>query len=228
MLLACLYQHAFNIFSIAWVADIPNLQLRYHGSLKIVWMSTPVVLWYAGGNTCASYTVVWLGCIPILVCFACLTGVQLRLMQPRIPLDGPPEPHTVLQQFAWTAAGLTRARVRRSVALTQDSVTVAPSALNAPMFCFETAIKTFYWSAALYELEAEAADGHCFSAPALRHVRGVAEALALFGLTEWRVFHDAAKEVKVVVAWGAQWVLVCARGSIKKANFIADLQVHHP
>jgi hypothetical protein len=199
------------------------VQVRYHGSVKLVWMVTPFVLWFAGGDACASYTLVWLGCLPILLCFTALTMVQLRLFQPRVPSDGAPEPHAVLQQFAWTARGGASARARRVAAIRGP---VAPAALDAPTFCFETAIKAFFWSAALYDYDA--AEGHTFSASVLQLVGGVAEAMALFYLTEQRVFHDKAREVKVVVAWGANRLVVCARGSSTATNFVADAQVCIP
>jgi hypothetical protein len=200
-----------------------SLQRRFNGSITIVWMITPPILWSVGENACASYTLVWLGCLPILLCFTCLTIVQLRLFQPCIPTDGPPAPHAVLQQFAWTARGVPRTRARRATAVRGA---VSQAALDAPVFCFETAIKAFFWSAVLYDYTE--VEGHALSllpAEMSQLMGGVAEAMALFDLREQRLFHDKELEIKVVVAWGDNKVLLCARGSKERANFVADAKV---
>jgi hypothetical protein len=201
-----------------------HVQERFSSSIILVWVVAPLALWAVGGNACTSYTLVWLGCLPILLCFTCLTMVQLRLFQPCIPSDGASEPHAVLQQFAWTARCVPSTRARRAAVA---HCPVAPAALDAPTFCFETAIKAFFWSAALYDYDA--VDGHTFSArvPAgvSQLVAGTAQAMALFDLTEQQVFHDRDREIKVAVAWGGDRLVVCARGSSNAVNFLADAQV---
>ena len=53
-------------------------------------------------------------------------------------------------------------------------------------------------------------------------VGSIDAALQLCGLTEWRMFYNAGAEARVIVAWGDTAVLLCARGSIKRANFVHD------
>ena len=43
------------------------------------------------------------------------------------------------------------------------------------------------------------------------HIGSIDAALQLCGLTEWRMFYNAAAEARVIVAWGDSAVLLCTR-----------------
>ena len=94
-----------------------------------MWVFGPPALWFVGSDACANWEVFWVSCLPVLLCFTCLTAIQLRLFQPRVPSDGPAQPHEVLQQFAWTAGSVRRKRASRRAALSGTVAEVLPHAM---------------------------------------------------------------------------------------------------
>lgn len=80
--------------------------------------------------------------LQIMWCFISIIGAAMA--QPHNPHQANPKLVVALQQFSWTEAALGDTISRRNAA--------ARGRLDKePMFCFETAIKLFFWSCLMYE-----------------------------------------------------------------------------
>ena len=58
-------------------------------------------------------------------------------------------PANLLQQFAWTEADVPRRLAARARAV-DTTCSIRSDIVSKPMFCFETAIKLFFWSVLIY------------------------------------------------------------------------------
>eukprot|EP00892_Ulva_mutabilis_P004925 jgi/Ulvmu1/2804/UM142_0002.1 len=161
-------------------------------------------------------------------------------------------PSVLLQQFAWTEDDVPRRRAAWKAALapppsaaqSSDSSDCDPKAGSAehssaaaehstgsvaPLFCFETAIKLFFWSVLVYAYEEEegAADASLAAMPApIREILGEMDAaMRLFGLRKRRLFYDRACGTKALLAWSDSAILLSFRGSTEMANFVQDAKV---
>lgn len=98
--------------------------------------------------------------------------------------------------------------------------------LQEPIFCIETMIKMFYMSALIYDYTE--AQGHQFSTlpSEVREVLGDMEhAMQFYGLSKRRMFYDRSIETKILIAWSASTIVLSFRGSITRANYVADVKV---
>lgn len=190
----------------------------------LVWVLVVVTFWLAGRHRCTNWAVVFLGIIPLLVTGAPVVAIGLFGTQPLLPaLDAPAPPRALLQEFAWTQRGKAVKLAARNAHL---HALAMPAFVSEPLFCVETAIKTFFWATVMYDY-AEA-DGHTFqklpeAVAAL--VAQIDDAMALFDLQERQLFHDAGSETLAVVASRPGLILVCVRGTAAAANFLSDVKV---
>ena len=163
-------------------------------------------------------------------------------------------PAMLLQQFAWTEANAPRRRAARLAALNppacsippprQPSAAAAPAPVcltlaasrrmhvtaTSPLFCFETAIKLFFWSVVVYAYQEEAPGSEGASldtmpAPIHELLGEMDAAMRLYGLRKRRLFYDHACGTKALVAWSDSVVLLSFRGSAEVANFVQDVNV---
>ena len=134
-------------------------------------------------------------------------------------------PTYLLQQFAWTEPEVPGKRAARAAA-TSGSATVHAMVASAPLFCFETAIKLFFWAVLSYSYtEADPSDIHRMP-DAIRSLVGDMEsAMRLFDLSKRRMFYDQGRGTKVVVTWNASTILVAVRGTAEIANVMQDAKV---
>ena len=56
-------------------------------------------------------------------------------------------------------------------------------------------------------------------------MQSVNDAMSLFGLEHRRCFHNVNAQVKVLVAWSGELVVLAARGTAEAANFLHDVKV---
>ena len=193
------------------------VQLRFSVVFFAFWIASVTALWFFGG-ACNNWTVASTGVLPCLFVLAGTTAVQLYMVQPILPSDGPLRPLAELQRFTWTE------RQQRK----RQNAREAASEPTVPSFCVETAIKLFFWSTVLYDFSDEA--GHKFGGGWVPEdvrslVPEVQGAMQLYGLQARRVFYERAYGTKVVVAWGGDTILVAARGSREPINFLHDCDV---
>ena len=56
---------------------------------------------------------------------------------------------------------------------------------------------------------------------------GLGGALELFGLEAVEVFREPGQDMKVLVGWGGDAIVVAFRGTASFSNVLNDIQVHH-
>ncbi|KAF6262015.1 hypothetical protein COO60DRAFT_1699568 [Scenedesmus sp. NREL 46B-D3] len=151
----------------------------------------------------------------IMWCFISIIGAAMA--QPHNPHQANPQLVVARQLFSWTEAGL------------DDTIKARNSTAHGrlerePMFCFESAIKLFFWSCLLYE-DYEGARGAAPGTAAAvpeGELEQLMKGLSLYNLQVHKVLYDNDGELKVLLAWSANTVLVCFRGSTTAANWVAD------
>lgn len=176
--------------------------------------------------------------------------MSFYLAFPRPPdfLESRRLPTLLLQQFAWTEADLPRRRAARAAAFSttpaaplrpdaNGSCAPAPPPSALPLFCFETAIKLFFWSVLVYaytEEEVEVGGGGeegaavslaAMPAPIREMLGEMDAAMRLLGLRKRQLFYDREHGTKVLLAWSDSVILLSFRGSAERANFVQDAKV---
>eukprot|EP00892_Ulva_mutabilis_P004928 jgi/Ulvmu1/2807/UM142_0005.1 len=216
---------------------VVRLQFRYNGGIVLMLLVGVTLSWFVGTNTCVNYALTWFGAPPVTFTIVCLQMVSFNLSFPRSH-DFLAMQHTLpaalLQQFAWTEADMPRRRAKRREAVAPGTA-ISADLSRAPMFCFETAIKLFFWSVIIYSYaEVAGAEGVSLAAmPApIREILGEMDAaMRLFGLRKRRLFYDRACGTKALLAWSDSIILLTFRGTKEMVNFVQDanfLQIPHP
>lgn len=120
-----------------------NIAVRSLGhrvvDIAIIFVACMVCFWYVGINSCASYVATVYGMAPFVII---LSEHVLGLAVTYAPM--PPKArevalHIWLQSLAWTEADKPRLLAERPALYAKE-----------PMFCFETALKAFYFSELVY------------------------------------------------------------------------------
>lgn len=134
-------------------------------------------------------------------------------------------PAYLLQQFAWTEADVPRKHAARATA-TAGNAALHTRVASAPLFCFETAIKLFFWAVMSYSYkEADPADIRAMPDAIRSLVVDMESAMRLYRLAKRCMFYDRELGTKVLVTWNAELILVAVRGSAEAANFLEDAKV---
>eukprot|EP00892_Ulva_mutabilis_P005825 jgi/Ulvmu1/3614/UM017_0026.1 len=213
---------------------IMRLQFRFNGSMVLALIIGMTLTWYVGSDACVNYTVTWYGNPPVTFIIVCLQLVSFNLTFPRRHNTLAAQhvmPASLLQQFAWTEADVPRKLAARLQAV-DSSCSICPNFLAKPLFCFETAIKLFFWSALIYSYtETSEVPFETMPAPIKALIGEMRAAMRLFRLCKRHLFYDRAHGTKVLVAWNSSTILVTVRGSAEVANYLQDarfLQTAHP
>ena len=139
-------------------------------------------------------------------------------------------PAGLLQRFAWSEADVPRKIASRSNAI-DSACSNCPNFAAKPMFCFETAIKLFFWSVLAYSYtETTGVSFENMPAPIKALIGEMDAAMRLFNLSKRHLFYDRSLGTKVLVAWNSSTIVVTVRGSAEMANFLQDAKVlllHH-
>ncbi|CAL8470482.1 g10024 [Coccomyxa elongata] len=108
-----------------------------------------VIYYYVHLGSCLSYVAAALGLLPMHFVMTALIIVMLYLFMPKDPDAQDQVLQVWLQEFAWTEAEKLRRLKERSSNLRLTSI-VREEVDREPMFCFETAIKLYYFSHIIY------------------------------------------------------------------------------
>ena len=134
-------------------------------------------------------------------------------------------PVGLLQQFAWTEADVPRKLAARMNAVDSECA-ICPGFLAKPLFCFETAIKLFFWSTLVYSYtETSGVSFETMPAPIKALIGEMDAAMRLFNLSKRHLFYDRSLGTKVLVAWNSSTILITVRGTAEMTNVIADAKV---
>ncbi|KAL0035255.1 hypothetical protein WJX79_008828 [Trebouxia sp. C0005] len=197
-----------------------NLNVRMQAHRRLIaaalFLVSFVVLQFVKINSCSSYMESWLGFAPVYVVETAVAVGGAYFFMPKNPDLQDPILRVWLQEFGWTEE-------EKAAKIGMRGGTYGPvhdALKNEPMFCFGTAVKLFYWSHLVYDMNEEGS--RRFS---------IETALGLFGLDKYELMWEKAEDTKVLLAWNTNTVLVSFRGTASLANALADIQVwmsHYP
>ncbi|DBB09212.1 TPA: hypothetical protein ACH3X3_007798 [Trebouxia sp. C0006] len=197
-----------------------NLNVRMQAHRRLIaaalFLVSFVVLQFVKINSCSSYMESWLGFAPVYVVETAVAVGGAYFFMPKNPDLQDPILRVWLQEFGWTEEETAAKIGKRGGACGP----VHDALKNEPMFCFGTAVKLFYWSHLVYDMNEEGS--RRFS---------IETALGLFGLDKYELMWEKAEDTKVLLAWNTNTVLVSFRGTASLANALADIQVwmsHYP
>jgi len=156
-------------------------------------------------SSCGSLILSWLGFLPSQFAMTVAVFVKFCLIKPAKPTQ---EDHSLemwLREFAWSEDEVPTLIKERGNGCCLKS---------APLFCFETAVKTFYWSALIYYYRQVSESQYSLKT-----------AMQLFGLRNYELFHEELHDTKLIVAHNDEIVLLTFRGTSSLKNVLADLQI---
>lgn len=102
------------------------------------------MLWFVNINSCASVVLSWLGFLPSQFATTIALFVKSYLIQPVKPSNEDRVLEMWLREFAWSEEEIPSFLEQRGNGCCLKS---------APLFCFERSVKTFYWSAFIYDIQ---------------------------------------------------------------------------
>jgi hypothetical protein len=93
-----------------------------------------LLLWFVGGHACASYTLTWLGILPLMLISSLMVFNSLFVTQALQPHELDVRHQQAAQTFAWTAAEMRKAQRARAALY---GVPLAEAGAVEPLFCVE-------------------------------------------------------------------------------------------
>ena len=147
-----------------------SMQVRWNAIFMMCFTASMLLLWFTGGETCASYTIVWMGLLPLLVINSAITINSMILTEVMLPSDGAVRCESIANQVAWTVQDKLRMRRHQIEARVArgESVDIAAEPLEPSVFCVEGAVKALFWSFVVYDFTE--ADDHDFTNVLLLHI----------------------------------------------------------
>ncbi|GMH46106.1 hypothetical protein BSKO_14070 [Bryopsis sp. KO-2023] len=162
------------------------------------------LLWFYNVNSCASYTLGWFGFLPLQFVQSVMVAVCTLFFHPVKP-NQDFNLNLWLQEFSWTERELCSKKKKRGNGMCEYST---------PMFCFETAMKAYYWSEFVYDYrEVE------------KSPFNLETAMELYKLNNYEMFLEPSHDTKVLLAWSNDTVLLAFRGTKTVKNVVADLKL---
>ncbi|GMH45328.1 hypothetical protein BSKO_13285 [Bryopsis sp. KO-2023] len=213
-----------------------HLELRYHllcaGTVGHLLSLSFLLLFWIRPNSCGTGVLMWFGILPCHFLMTVLSVVMLVLVMPVKPgrsvtLNLAPENPLVWREAAQPEAARNETSIENG-GVVEEGGGGREAVVLQPPFCFEMAVKLWYWSLAVYGFDP--ATGRCFD-PKYEHM-SLQVALAMFDLEEYEYIEEQVCDTKVMVAWNDHTILVCFRGTYSATNVWTDLQfwrtVHSP
>ncbi|KAK9818602.1 hypothetical protein WJX74_009103 [Apatococcus lobatus] len=201
-----LNQRAYNDYKVGNM--LLRLQERSRWPFIILFTISFTVLWYSRINTCAAIKMTWLGLLSIQVMATFNTIAWCWILMPNEPRDKTPTLQCWLQEHAWTTQDMLSLR-----ALWDQHSGTNTAIRDQPIFCFELAMKAFYWSGLVY-------DG--------KSVRNYDERLSwgmeLMETVEHDVMAEELYDSKALFAWGPKGGVLSFRGTASFKNCLTDIR----
>ncbi|KAK9813803.1 hypothetical protein WJX73_010334 [Symbiochloris irregularis] len=198
-----LYKRSYHRYRVA------NLVMRIYRRSRawaLAFFAISIVLiFYVRLNTCSAYIETFLGLGPINFILTGLALTSSFLTMPIRPGIRPEALQTLLEQFSWMEAD-------KAGVMSTRNFGHSAAVTDQPMFCFETCIKLFYWSTAVYAFK-EDWDG-----------ADIETALNLYKLDHFELLWAPAEDTKCIMAWNRDTIVLAFRGTASLSNVLADLQ----
>ncbi|KAK9814286.1 hypothetical protein WJX72_003434 [[Myrmecia] bisecta] len=217
-----------------------RLQLKLRGPGVALFIASLICLCLIRLGSCRSFLFIWLGLLPMQLVQTTIAAVASHISNPRC-MQGKDDPvlQVWLQEHAWCERDMERRK-----AIRRSSVPGNQSLDNEPMFCFETALKMFYWSSLVYTFQeispaeettvmngnsadAKAGDGQAEDSKAVdaaAEARSLDLAMSLYQLQHFELIWEKKLDTKCLVAWNNNVVVLSFRGTASMANACADIK----
>jgi len=170
---------------------------------SILFFLSVVVLWMINNASCNSSIMFLLGYLPIEMCTCHLVWTTIAVRLPHFLTEEEYQAMEWDQSFVWQ---------EKYVKETEDN---KPEGSQKATFCFETALKAFYYSYLVYDIEE--VSGTPFN---------IEMALKLHGLTDYELLWHKELDAKCIFAWNAasKTIVVAFRGTASK-QILSDMKV---
>ncbi|KAK9866093.1 hypothetical protein WJX84_001319 [Apatococcus fuscideae] len=227
----------YNSFKMANLSC--RMQVRTRATGNTMFLLTVCLLWFGNPNSCSSFIFTIPGFADLQIVETSLAVALAFFYMPKTPVLQESILQVWLQEFAWTEKDVERKRKARAAKLPDN-----PKLATEPMFCFELAIKLFYWSCLVYQYEeadddekiAERDDGETKEKgggpdqsakkdPFMPEQASIKTAMDLFGLEHVKIIREPADDTKVLVGWNDDTVVLAFRGTNSFVNAKTDAQV---
>ncbi|GMH44780.1 hypothetical protein BSKO_12732 [Bryopsis sp. KO-2023] len=196
-----------------------NIALRFHylesrviGNFLIFTVS---LLWFVRIRSCSSTILVWYGILPSQLGMTIMVVVNCILFMPYTPSRNV-ERRSAENHLAWTEN-------QKSELMVADG-----GKRKGGLFCFETALLTWYWSLCSYHYDSN--KGECFRKgyPALK----LEDAKKMYGLQHHDYIRIKELDTNVLISWNHNTIVLAFRGTDSLTNLWADVQfwrsIHPP
>ncbi|KAK9817845.1 hypothetical protein WJX72_003000 [[Myrmecia] bisecta] len=217
---ALIHLHAMPYVEFRMVNNGVRLQARMRGTSLIFFVFCCALLFFVKFRSCASYLQSWLGFLPMQVVMSTLACCFCYLAMPKDLEESRALLQVWLQEFAWVEKDLTRKKAERLRSLPDFN-----GLDQEPMFCFETAIKMFYFCGLAYAYKQDVLSP-------FKLTFKLETALGLYKLDQYQLFWERGMDTKCLMGWNRNTIVLCFRGTASFRNAVSDLQawrtVHPP
>ncbi|KAK9813862.1 hypothetical protein WJX73_002319 [Symbiochloris irregularis] len=198
---------------------IVRLMVRIRLAVFSFFILSIVLLYFVKYKSCRVFSDTWLGLTPLHIAESASVVCWSFVAMPKSARGKPPLLQAWLQEFAWTERELPKVMARRNAAQSSGSQERAQELRQEleqmPMFCFQTAMHMWYWSALVYDYK-----------QAESSTLSLEEGMSFYGLTSSELFWERASDTKMLMAWNRNTVVVAFRGTASINNAWSDLQAY--
>ena len=222
-----LYRKSY--ISFRWVCAFFRYQCQTIGTVFTFMLISLTVTSSAGGG-CANYATAWFGSLPCQLLATVLAVVNIILFMPNIQTEVSAKAllmrRTEHHLLVWCESeGFKKRPHKEQVLPTGDGVAFWDSGPDEqdPVFCFETAIKLYYWSILPYRYDPETGQNEL---PFQKDI-----AVGLYRIGHLEHFYGESMDMRCFIGWTGDLVLVTFRGTKTTKNLLADantFRVCHP
>eukprot|EP00803_Ostreobium_quekettii_P001664 evm.model.scf_661.6 EVM.evm.TU.scf_661.6 scf_661:45589-48045(-) len=189
-----------------------RIALRYEfrttGLFICVDMVFHATLLALGNHVCAYENFTWHGILPVNVAAMGFGVVSAVLYAPARPKSGPSQ---LVLEHSWTEKELCSHRAHLNGQDTQVSRTGKAS------FCFETAVKLYYWCEMTYEYDAALGDA--------KPPFSLETAMNLYSLENLEYLTEESVDSHALLAWSGTTIVLAFRGTYSTTNVWSDLKM---
>eukprot|EP00803_Ostreobium_quekettii_P010560 evm.model.scf_1177.1 EVM.evm.TU.scf_1177.1 scf_1177:22060-24549(-) len=201
------------------------IRLRYEVNTGapafFVGISSHTLLVFVGGGSCFSYVSTIFGYLPLQVGLNALTAINIVWYMPVRPQMENTFSQPIGSRLDWTEADKS-ARPEASGLGGGFASEGEAKTTWLPSFCFETAVKAYYWCEVAYDYNA---DAKCAKPPF-----DLDTAMGLLNLKNWEFVKEELDSI-ALIAWNQDTIVVSFRGTYSATNLLSDLKVwrvpHH-
>lgn len=181
-----------------------GFQLQTRLYTTVLFFISVLVLWMIDNASCNSAVILLLGYLPIEMSTSHLVWTSIAVRLPHYLTEEEFQAIRWDQSFVWQEKDVGESEAKK------------PSGTEKSTFCFETALKAFYYSYLVYDIE-EVPDSSF----------NIETALQLHSLSDYRVIWHKELDAKCILAWcvESKKIVIAIRGTASKQNFLSDIKV---